>query len=347
MEAAHHPLIITSYLGRNPRAVPCLVDLATSLAIPVYLSCPTNMSFPMTHPLFVGLSYGMGENKWLREADVILVIDSDIPWITMHNKPRPDARIFHIDVDVLKQNMGMFHLDAEIRAQADGELALRAILQEVSKLQAKNDMTVLRHNSVVSAHNKWVATVTDAEGPSKSSIITVPHVISMLRTTAPPKTLFLNESVSNFVPVWSHLLPTRPGSAFSSGASSLGWGLGAAIGASIGRTANPETSDNEFIALVVGDGSFLFGVPSSAYWIARRYETVSLLGKGLFCDSQLISNYPAIPDCGFEQWRLEGRSPVSLSGFSLKRNYASLPSSPCLACIPMVPAAKRRAQISM
>lgn len=264
----------------------------------------------MTHPLFVGLSYGMDENKWLREADVILVIDSDIPWITTHNKPRPDARIFHIDVDVLKQNMGMFHLDAEIRAQADGELALRAILQEVSKLQAENDMRVLRHNSVVSAHNEWVATLTDAEDPSKSSIITVPHVISMLRTTAPLKTLFLNESVSNFVPVWSHLLPTRPGSTFSSGASSLGWGLGAAIGASIGGTASPETSDNEFIALVVGDGSFLFGVPSSAYWIARRYETVSLLGKGFCYDSQLISNYPAIPDCGFEQWRLEGRSPA-------------------------------------
>ena len=26
---------------------------------------------------------------------------------------------------------------------------------------------------------------------------------------------------------------------------------------------------------IVGDGTFLFGVPSAAYWMARRYNTVS------------------------------------------------------------------------
>lgn len=275
---AERPLIVTSYLGRNPRAVPLLVDLSDCLGIPVYVSCPSAVSFPATHQHFVGLSFGMGENTFLREADVILVIDSDIPWIPMHNRPHANARIFHIDVDVLKQNIGMFHLDAEIRAQADGELALKAILQEVDKLQSTDglaSLAIARHNVIIIAHRQWTAALSNAEDPSEYPIITVPHVISTLREVVPEKTLFLNEAISNFVPVWSHLLPTRAGSVYSSGASSLGWGLGAAIGASIGQAAVAGTNNNDLIVLIVGDGSFLFGVPSSAYWIARRYDTVS------------------------------------------------------------------------
>ena len=218
----------------------------------------------------------MGENTWLQEADVILVIDSDIPWIPMNNRPRADARIFHIDVDVLKQNIGTFHLDAEIRAQADGELALTAILHEVEKLRSLTGVMTARKSKIITAHEQWLAALMDAEDPSKSPLITVPHVISKLRKAVPPTTLFLNEGVSNYVPVWSHLLATRPGSALTSGASSLGWGLGAAIGASIGKGV-VSGSKNELIVLIVGDGSFLFGVPSSAYWIARRYDTVSAI----------------------------------------------------------------------
>lgn len=49
-------------------------------------------------------------------------------------------------------------------------------------------------------------------------------------------------------------------------------GLGAAIGAHFGGQVSPNVA-SDLIVLVVGDGSFLFGVPSSAYWMARRYST--------------------------------------------------------------------------
>lgn len=230
----------------------------------------------MTHPLFVGLSYGMGENKWLRTADVILVLDSDIPWIPLHNKPRADAQIFHIDVDVLKQNMGMYHLDAEVLVKADCELALGAILTSIDSSWISEEDISLRRSTISTEHDEWISALEKVESPPyNSSVISVPHIVAALRKLVPPKTLFFNESVSNFVPVWSHLRPSRPGSCYTSGASSLGWGLGAAIGGSIGKAAMPGSNDNDFVALIVGDGTFLFGVPSSAYWIARRYETVS------------------------------------------------------------------------
>jgi acetolactate synthase-1/2/3 large subunit len=49
LAAAERPLIITSYLGRNPEAVPELVALADLLAIPVLESCAVCMNFPAHH----------------------------------------------------------------------------------------------------------------------------------------------------------------------------------------------------------------------------------------------------------------------------------------------------------
>ena len=116
----------------------------------------------------------------------------------------------------------------------------------------------------------------------------VPYVIGTLRRTIEQlvysqggNALFLNESISNFPAVWNHLRPNVPGSVISSGGSSLGWALGAAVGASLGtRTlginGNPEKKGYDLVVVIVGDGSYMFGVPSSAYWMARRYNTVRI-----------------------------------------------------------------------
>jgi acetolactate synthase-1/2/3 large subunit len=72
-------------------------------------------------------------------------------------------------------------------------------------------------------------------------------------------------------PTCTELIPTilklnRPGSYYNSGGAGLGWGINACIGL---KLAQPEA---EVIALV-GDGCYMFGVPSSAYWVANTYRT--------------------------------------------------------------------------
>ena len=58
----------------------------------------------------------------------------------------------------------------------------------------------------------------------------------------------------------------KPGTIFASGGSSLGWHGGAAIGA---KLAAPERT----VVSLTGDGSYLFSVPSTVHWMARRYRT--------------------------------------------------------------------------
>lgn len=272
---AKAPLIITSYLGRNPKAVQHLVTLSEALSIPVFLSCPTTACFPAGHPNFVDISIGMDRNSWLQRSDVILIIDSDIPFIPMHNKPPEDAKIYHIDVDPLKDNIGMFHIDAVLRCKADAETALLQIVQALPRVtELHNERFSLRGTQLAEHYERRLGKLDNAEStyPEDGSF-TVQNLLGVVRRLTPEKTLVLNESITNFPLVWDHLCPQFPGSYLTAGSSSLGWGLGAAIGASIGGKV--VQTENEMIILVVGDGSFLFGIPSVAFWMARRYETVS------------------------------------------------------------------------
>jgi len=308
--SARAPLIITSFLGRNPRSVAALTSLSLLLAIPVYVTCPNAVNIPFSHPYYAGVSFlaPSTHTPHLSTADVILVIDCDLPWIPANDRPQDSARVFIVDGgNPLKNNVGSWHVDAELVCSADSELALSQIVETVRHVDEQGGMVgkavlgsqVLRdrgqalakeHEEMArkmeNAENAYPPTQVDAASAIPMASITVPNVLGVLRRAiqelTPSKgleTLVLNEGISNHPMVWAHMQPEVPGSMFTSGGSSLGWALGAAVGAHIGgEVVGAEHGKGyDLIATIVGDGSFLFGVPSSAYWMARRYSTVSLL----------------------------------------------------------------------
>ena len=86
-----------------------LVELAELLAIPVLESAAFCVNFPGDHPLHCGYQFTTtGQNPVLAEADVILVVDSQVPWIPATNRPAPGAAIYAIDVDPLKPTIPMW-----------------------------------------------------------------------------------------------------------------------------------------------------------------------------------------------------------------------------------------------
>jgi acetolactate synthase-1/2/3 large subunit len=57
---------------------------------------------------------------------------------------------------------------------------------------------------------------------------------------------------------------TKPGTFYGvSVAGTLGWGLGAALGAQL-------ASPGKTVVACIGDGSYMFGAPAAAHWVARR-----------------------------------------------------------------------------
>src|SRR5438876_10468129 len=67
---AQAPVIIADTLGRNPKTVPALIELAELLSIPV-VDKGARFNFPTTHPL----DATDGARDLLQKADVILALD--------------------------------------------------------------------------------------------------------------------------------------------------------------------------------------------------------------------------------------------------------------------------------
>lgn len=232
------------------------------------------------------------------------MIESDLPWIPANQRPNAEAQVFVIDSgDPLKVNIGSWHVGAEMILRADPEEALKQILQVMKdhsdqegiplslgtkevrerRLKLATERLLLANRMRKEEHSyPGVKSTTAIDGGGS---FTVPLIIGVLRDTIQRLTpasgaLFLNEAISNYQSVWMHLQAETPGSVISSGGSSLGWALGAAVGASIGNGITDETGvrkKRELVVAIVGDGSYLFGVPSSVYWMARKYDTVSCI----------------------------------------------------------------------
>jgi len=301
---AKHPLIITSHIGKNVHAISPLLALSGLLAIPIFCSCPTTLNVPFSHPYLVGITYlnpgppTEALKSHLSKADVVIVLESDLPWLPLFCSPGVEAKVFIIDsADPLKTNVGTWelglHPGVQLLAKADAQTALEQVLDSLHREMNEEGVTEkvkpvvqVREDSLKAERGKWVERLDEAEALSgeanvSTARITVPHIMRALRTVThkpkdPLKMLLVSEAISNYGLVWEHVRPETPGSVLTSGGSSLGYALGACVGAHLGEkvmAGADARKKHDLIVAVVGDGSYMFGVPSSAYWIARRYNT--------------------------------------------------------------------------
>jgi acetolactate synthase-1/2/3 large subunit len=271
LAGAHHPLIVTSYLGRNPDAVPALVRLAELLAIPVLESAAFCVNFPGDHPLHAGYQFATSaQNPLLAQADVILVLDSDVPQLNATSRPSPDAAIYAVDIDPLKTGMSMWHVPVRRVAAADTKVAVEQITRFVRDNVLFEEGEVETRRMVIAAASEARRAALDAREQPEAGVITPGYLTACVRELlAGTDALVLTEAITNYQVVAEHLRANRPGSRLGSGGGSAGWAGGGAVGA---KLAAPERT----VVCLVGDGSFLSGVPSSAQWVARRYGTPAL-----------------------------------------------------------------------
>jgi acetolactate synthase-1/2/3 large subunit len=268
LAAARRPLIVTSYLGRRPEAVPELVRLAKAAGAGVLESVPNYVNFPASNPLYLGNQWNRPvQNEDLAAADLVLVIDSDVPWIPTVSHPSPSARIIHIDIDPLKQQMPLWYIGATATYRADATTALRQITAALSATPPSPAALAERTAHYTARHETRRAVLAKLEqNHGQTDAITGEFICATLRRHLDDSTIIISEGISHYHTIGDHLALDRPGALFTSGGGSLGYHGGAAIGAKLARP------DSTIIALT-GDGSYMFSVPSSVHWIARAYAT--------------------------------------------------------------------------
>lgn len=297
---AKRPLLIVGYTGRNEDSVQAAVTLADTVpALRVVDTGGSDMCFPANHPAYLGLRYGVDD--YIPEADFILVVDCDVPWIPTRCKPAQTAKIVHVDVDVLKQQMPYFYIPAIARYKADSFITfsqLNAYLSAEKSLQtlladgehtAARDARQKSFDARMDEVAKAGALPPDSE--LSSTAIDPSQMAALVRASVPSDTIFAVEAVTLTGFIADQIAPVLPKSWINCGGGGLGWSGGGALGIKLASDyysssppSNQNTGKGKFVCQIVGDGTFLFSVPGSVYWIAQRYNlpilTIVLNNKG-------------------------------------------------------------------
>jgi len=260
---AKRPLIITGYSGRNIQSVASLVELAETLGIRV-VTDKYRMNFP-THHLLCG---GVNPHPYLKDADVILVIDHDAPYIPITAEPHPEAKIIHIDIDPIKQDIATWSFPADIRVEADSSKAIPALTEIIrQRIIPKQEASVQSRIQQLQSEHQELQTEWHNLAVSKAEQqpISPEWLCHCIAEVLDEDAIILNETITNAASVARQIPRTKPGTIFNSGGSSLGWGLGGALGM---KLAAPDKT----VISMVGDGSFLFGRPIAALWAGHVYH---------------------------------------------------------------------------
>lgn len=260
---AENPLIITGYSGRHPESVKYLIELAETISARVVTS-QVAMNFPTVHPLYGGFE----SSPYIAKADVMLVIDEDIPYIPAQVKPQPGTKIVHIDIDASKTNMPLWGFPVDFLLEADSSKVLPCLTRIIKQKMTPEIKMIIqsRYQRLQDEHNemkqKWLQT---AMSKSDEKPISAEWLCHCVNHAIDQDAIILEEALTNRQAFMQQIQRTMSGTLFRSGGSNLGWGLEAALGAKLAR---PE----KLVVTMVGDGCFVFGCPTATLWAASVYR---------------------------------------------------------------------------
>lgn len=259
------PLIITSSVGRSPRAVKALVALAGAGAIGVISSYPEYMNFPADHPCHQGFM----PEPLLAKADVILVVDCDVPWFPNLAKPRDSAVIIQAGIDPFYSRYPTRGFPSDLTLQGDPGLVLSEIHRAFATHPGKDQKTIdSRMEGLKKGHDDmlkgWQESVLKSAKQSPLDYAWVSHHVNRI---IGDDTVVVDEALGSMM----NRATSLPGSFFCTPhAGYLGWGLGASLGIKLGQP------DKTVIA-TVGDGAYMFGVPSACHFASTAYQLPILI----------------------------------------------------------------------
>jgi acetolactate synthase-1/2/3 large subunit len=261
---AEYPLIVTAALGRSAEAVSALADLAQDFAIPVVQPFATDLNLPTDHPMHLGFETG----AHLAQADVILVINSGVPWMPKMTKPKASAKVIHMSVDPLVSRHPFREYEADLLVAGDPITGLKMLRQALAgAAKAKNGALDSRRKTVAAARDDmFTKREKFALSVKHQSPIHPAWLAYCLNKAKAKDAIIVNELGTSA----ARLDLTTPLSFLGTGlAGGLGSGIGTALGA---KLAAPKRE----VIVCVGDGSYMFGNPVPYHFVSRAENLPTL-----------------------------------------------------------------------
>lgn len=256
LASAKRPLIVTCNAGRLPSGFAALAAFAEAHAVPVIQHKPRYLSLPTTHDMYLGSE----PKRLVPEADVIVALECDVPWMPVQATPRDGTAIIHAGMDPLHTGIPIRGYASDVTLEGDTALILQGL---TSAMPAPS-------TSLLAQRRKWI------EGHRRALLKETASVLQAASTSTPIHAAWASHCLSQakerdaivvneYTLMLDHARFEEADCYFgSSAASGLGWGAGAALGA---KLAAPERQ----VIAVLGDGAYLFSNPVAVHHAAALH----------------------------------------------------------------------------
>ena len=291
--AAERPVVMAGRGVVRAGAVDALVELAETLALPVYTAWRRQDAFPNHHGCYaggVGLANHPEVVRALREADLVLGIGTQWNEVTSLGFQVPRGRLVHVDVD------------PELLATAASRLPAREVLPIVADagrfLKALKEALPAQRQAVPGGDSRggpagiqpdsrrgWVARcharyweLSEARPRTDDGFVHPEGVMASLSRLLPPEAAIVSDA-GNFASWYLRFFRFRlPGTHFAPVSGSMGYGLPAAIGVALAdRDSGRWGPGGRPVVLMAGDGGFLMTACELATAVRERVRVVALV----------------------------------------------------------------------
>jgi len=262
--AAENPVAFAAYLGRKPQAVAVLERLALTCGIRVAEFNSIDLNIPQDSPCFAGSD----PLPLIEQADLGLLLDSDVPFVPQYAKRAKAMKWIQIDIDPLKSDFPMWGFPTDMRIQGDCAVILQQVLDVVEARaddgwRRRVSARIASWDGAREAATKRRAAASASKGVAGA--LNPAFVLATLSGKLSQDDVVLNEAIRNGPLLQEHLTRTRPQSYVGLAGGGLGFSGGMALGL---KLAQP----NRRIVQVIGDGGFHFSSPDSVYAVAQQYQ---------------------------------------------------------------------------
>jgi acetolactate synthase-1/2/3 large subunit len=253
---AERPVIVTANAGRDEDDVAKLAALAECFAIPVTQRKPRYMCLPTDHPMHLGYE----PDPVLANADLVIVMECDVPWIPGKKSPPRDAKVIHLGVDPLFSAYPIRGFTCDLAISGVLGATLPALTEALlSRQGVARDRIEARRKRLAeeraAQREKWAGILAKAKTATPMHPAWITHCLNEVKGE---DAIVVKESPLT----WEHLSFSKPGTFFSiAAAGALGWGLGTSLGlkAAVG---------DKLVICTCGDGAYMFGNPVPAHYVS-------------------------------------------------------------------------------
>lgn len=257
---AKRPLIIAQRGVGSQEAFEALTTFVENRAIPVSHYWANQISIPMTSPCHVGWV----PMPFLRDADVVLVINALAPWWPDKFSPAPEAKVIQLGPDPLfARSTPIRNFRSDLTLSGDTSSSLLELIEAVGRLPFDRTIVETRRQRIYEASTADRKRISDhAKNGNRSPMSKEWVSLCLGKAIKDRKASVFHELGCPLPPLQLEQHLSYFQEPHSGG---LGWGVPAAMGAQL---ADPE----RLVFATIGDGSYMFANPTVCHQVCEALD---------------------------------------------------------------------------